>query len=67
MRQVIYSILKIARGGCGAAVEDRQTEGLPLCNSNLKILDACDLRLIAGGDTVDLPKGGWGSTSPTQA
>ncbi len=67
MRQVIYSIFRIARGGCGAAIEDQQTEDSPRCKPGLTVLDICDLRLIGGGDAVDLPKGGWGSTTTTQS
>ncbi len=67
MRQVIYSIFRIARGGCGAAIKDRQTEDSPHGKTGLTALDLCDLRLIGGGDAVDLPKGGWGSTNTTQS
>ena len=66
MRQVIYSIFRIARGGRGA-VEDQQTKSSSRSHAGLMILDACDLKLVAGGDTVDLPKGGWGSTTTTEA
>lgn len=62
MRQVILSIFRSASGTRFAAFEGRPTDDSLCCKPGVTVLNASELRMIAGGE-VDLPKGGWSPTS----
>lgn len=63
MKQGMFSIFKTVRRFAGLGLEDGQADGLRFAPP-MTVLNASQLRRIAGGDEIDLPKGGW-KTSPT--
>jgi len=59
MRQVISSIFTAIRSARLTALDDAQS-GLPSIGSTpMATLEIHHLRLVAGGEDGDLPKGGW--------